>query len=55
MNGEESVKAWMDGIKPEHVIRAKQVDTLIKELIPEIQCTSPHILNVMAGLKYRIG
>lgn len=40
MNGEESVKAWIDGIKPEHGIMAQRVDSLIKDLIPEIQCTT---------------
>ena len=33
----ESVKTWIDGIKPEHGVMAQKVDSLIKELIPEIQ------------------
>lgn len=36
----ESVKAWIDGIKPEHGLMAQRVDGMIKELIPGIQCTT---------------
>ena len=39
MNG-DSVKAWIEGINPEHGIMAQRVDNLIKELIPDIQFTT---------------
>lgn len=40
MTGEESVKAWIGGIKPEHGSMAQRVDSLIKEIIPDIKCTT---------------
>ena len=36
----DSVKAWIDGIKPEHSNMAHRVDSVIKELIPKIQYTT---------------
>ena len=36
----ESVKTWIDGIKPEHGVMAQKVDSMIKELIPNIQFTT---------------
>ena len=39
-SGLESVKAWIDGIKPEHQNMALRFDAMIKEVIPEIQCTT---------------
>lgn len=40
MNGVESVKAWIDGIKPQHGAMALRVDCFIKEIIPDIQCNT---------------
>ncbi len=39
-SGEENVRAWLDGIKPEHSNLGNKVDSLIKELIPQIKCTT---------------
>lgn len=38
--GEESVKAWSEGIKPEHSTMARRFDNLIRELIPDIRCAT---------------
>ena len=39
-NGVESVKAWIDGVKPEQRSIAIRIDFLIREIIPDIQCTT---------------
>lgn len=38
--GEQSVQAWIDGVKPEHISIVSRIDKLIKEIIPEIRCTT---------------
>jgi len=40
MKGEKSVTAWIEGVRPEHRSMAMKVDFLIRELIPEIICTT---------------
>lgn len=40
MEGEKSVQAWIDEVKPEHSSLVIRVDNLIKEVIPNIQCTT---------------
>ena len=39
-DGEESVQAWIDGVRPEHRFLVMRVDALIKEIIPDIRCIS---------------
>ena len=36
----DSVKAWIEGIKPEHGMMADRVDSYIREIIPDIQSTT---------------
>ncbi len=36
----ETVKTWIDGIKPEHSEMAQKVDDLIKELLADVQFTT---------------
>jgi hypothetical protein len=40
MKGEKSVQDWIDGVKPEHSLMAIRVDVLIREILPEILCTT---------------
>lgn len=40
MEGEKSIEAWIDGLKPEHLTIAVRMDRLIRELIPNVQCTT---------------
>ncbi|MEZ4933323.1 MAG: DUF1801 domain-containing protein [Saprospiraceae bacterium] len=39
-SGTEKVNDWINGIKPEHGAMAKKVDNLIREIIPNVQCTT---------------
>lgn len=39
-DGEASVRAWIDGVKPEHSFIVTRVDALIKEIIPDFRCTT---------------
>lgn len=36
----DTVQAWIDGIKPEHIALVVRIDLLIKELIPDIVWTT---------------
>ncbi|ESU21432.1 hypothetical protein FEDK69T_24990 [Flavobacterium enshiense DK69] len=38
--GEQNVQAWIDGVKPEHSSIVSRIDKLIREVIPEIRCTT---------------
>ncbi|MCB0804933.1 MAG: DUF1801 domain-containing protein [Bacteroidales bacterium] len=40
MNGEKSIQAWLDGIKPEQRLLTLRVDNLIRSLIPNITGTT---------------
>jgi hypothetical protein len=40
MEGEKSVQAWIDGVKSEHCSLAIRIANLIRELIPNVQCTT---------------
>ena len=40
MEGEKSVQAWLDGVKPEHSSLAIRIDNLIRELVTNIHCTT---------------
>ncbi|MGX7666702.1 DUF1801 domain-containing protein [Flavobacterium pedocola] len=40
MEGNKSVQAWIDSVKPEHSLTVIRVDTLIREILPDIVCTT---------------
>ena len=37
-DGKESVQAWINGVKPEHISIVTRVDALIREILPDIVC-----------------